>query len=172
MLRPQDLLVLLKLALVEGLPWTYDSIAHELNLSSSAVHRSVERSVKAALFNLSRREVERAALLEFLVHGVRYAFPAEWGGESRGIPTAWAAAPLAGHFAPSSNSPPVWPAPFGKVWGIALEPLDPRVPDAVLRDERLGELLALVDGIRIGAARERSLAAKELKQRMPRSRRS
>ena len=47
--------------------------------------------------------------------------------------------------------------------GIGLKPLDPRVPDAVRRDVLLGELLALVDAIRIGGSRERSLAAKELK---------
>jgi hypothetical protein len=52
------------------------------------------------------------------------------------------------------------------VFGVALSPLDPRVPDAILRDERLGEMLALVDAIRIGGARERSLAVKELKGRL------
>ena len=30
-----------------------------------------------------------------MVHGLRYVFPARWGGEARGLPTAWAASPLA-----------------------------------------------------------------------------
>ena len=166
MLRPQDIFVVLKLAIC-GQLWTYDYVAHELGLSSSVVHRSVERVAKAGLFNLGRREVNRPALLEFLIHGVRYAFPAEWGGEARGIPTAWAAAPLSAGLFHSGNNPPVWPAPHGKTLGIALEPLDPRVPDAVIRDQLLGELLALVDAIRIGGARERSLAAKELEALLP-----
>lgn len=166
MLRPYDILVLLKLIRIGDLPWTFDSVARELALSASAVHRSVDRATESALFNRDHREVERAALLELLVHGVRYFFPARWGGEARGIPTAWAAPPLSSRLAHSEKSPPVWPSPDGKVWGIALEPLDSRVPDAACRDETLGELLALVDAIRIGAARERVMAADELEFRL------
>lgn len=166
MLGPSDILVLLKLARIGDLPWTYDSVAHELGLSNSAVHRSVERATESKLFNRNRREVERASLQELLVHGVRYFFPPEWGGEARGLPTAWAAPPLSEQLAQSDGNPPVWPLPGGKVRGIALKPLDPRVPDAVLHDPPLHELLALVDAIRIGAARERNLAAKELGARL------
>jgi hypothetical protein len=165
-LGPSDILVLLKLARIDDLPWTYDSVANELGLSNSAVHRSVERATESKLFNRNRREVERASLQELLVHGVRYFFPPEWGGEARGLPTAWAAPPLSGKLAQSDGNPPVWPLPGGKVRGIALKPLDPRVPDAVLHDRPLHELLALVDAIRIGAARERNLAAKELGARL------
>jgi hypothetical protein len=167
MLRSQDILILLKL-LPWGQKWTYDQIAHELGFSSSAVHRSVERSTEAGLFNQGRREVDRPSLAEFLVHGLRYVFPAKWGGEARGIPTAWAAPPLSRQLSHSGAHPPVWPDPHGKVFGVALSPLDPRVPDAIRLDERLWEMLALVDAIRIGGARERSLAAKELKDRLRR----
>jgi hypothetical protein len=159
-------LVLLKFVRIGNLPWTYDSIAHELGLSNSAVHRSVERATQSSLFNRKRREVERTSLQEVLVHGVRYFFPPEWGGEARGLPTAWAAPPLSEQLAQSDGNPPVWPLPGGTVRGIALKPLDPRVPDAALRDRPLHELLALVDAIRIGAARERNLAAKELGARL------
>jgi hypothetical protein len=170
-LRPQDIFVLLKLLPWGGQNWTYDQIAHELGLSSSVVHRSVERAAKAGLYSVERREVNRASLAEFLVHGLRYAFPAEWGGEARGTPTAWAAEPLAKNLSTSGKNPPVWPDPQGTAFGIALTPLDPRVPDAARRDPALGQLLALVDGIRIGGARERGLAAKELEKRLKKSRR-
>jgi hypothetical protein len=170
MLRPQDILILLKLLLL-GRDWTYDQIARELGLSSSAVHRGIERVARAGLYRPESREVNRPSLAEFLVHGVRYAFPANWGGEARGIPTAWAAEPLAKKLSFSGKNPPVWPDPNGSVFGIALTPLDPRVPDAARRDEPLGELLALIDGIRIGGARERGLAAKELEKRLKKGRR-
>lgn len=165
MLRPQDILVLLKLALW-GSNWTFDLLAHELGLSASAIHRSVHRTAVAGLYSPSRREVDRPALEEFLVHGLRYVFPPQWGGEARGIPTAWAASPLADELSQSGNNAPVWPDPHGSAWGIALEPLDPRVPDAVRRDEQLGQLLALLDAIRIGGPRERALAAEGLKARL------
>jgi DNA-binding Lrp family transcriptional regulator len=165
-LQPYDILVLLKLVVIGRLPWTYDSLAHELGLSASAAHRSVDRATESGLFNRTRRRVELASLHEVLVHGVRYFFPPVWGGEARGIPTAWAAPPLSDRLAHSGENPPVWPSPDGQVRGIALEPLDPRVRDAIIRDEPLHELLALVDAIRIGNARERSLAANELRTRM------
>lgn len=166
MLRPSDILVLLKLVRIGDLPWTFDSIAHELGLSASAVHRAVDRATESGLFNRGRREVERAALLELLVHGVRYFFPPKWGGQARGIPTAWAAPPLSKRLAHSGENPPVWPAPNGQTWGIALAPLDPKVTDAVIHDQPLGELLALVDAIRIGGSRERALASEELEVRL------
>jgi len=165
MLRPQDILVLLKLALW-GSNWTFDLLAHELGLSASAVHRSVQRAAAAGLYDPSSREVNPSALEEFLVHGLRYVFPPQWGGEARGIPTAWAALPLADELSQSGNNPPVWPDPHGSVRGVALEPLDPRAPGAARRDDGLGELLALVDAIRIGGPRERSLAAQGLKARL------
>jgi hypothetical protein len=166
MLRPYDILVLLKLVRIGDLPWTYDSIGHELGLSPSAAHRSVDRAIESGLFNRKRREVEYASLQEVLIHGVRYFFPPSWGGEARGTPTAWAAPPLSAQIVNSGENPPVWPSAEGKIRGIALAPLDPRVPDAVLKDEPLHELLALVDAIRIGASRERKLAAQELGARL------
>lgn len=166
-LRPQDILVLLKLALWRREEaWTFDSIAHELGLSASAVHRSVDRAAEAGLYRRGKREVERHALQEFLLHGLRYVYPAKWGGEARGIPTAWAAPPIADELSSSGKNPPVWPDAHGQVRGIALEPLHPAVPGAARRDKSLAELLALVDALRVGGARERALAAKNLKARL------
>lgn len=165
MLKPQDIIVLLKLAGQQP-DWTFERIAAELAMSPSAVHRSLDRAQEAGLYDSRRRAIKRAALLEFLVHGARYVFPAVRQGEARGIPTAWAAAPLAGHLSSSQENVPVWPHALGKVRGIALKPLHPVVPEAARRDEQLGELLALFDAIRIGSARERGLAVKELEQRL------
>jgi hypothetical protein len=165
MLKPQDLLVLLKLS--EDLPsWTFDGVAHELGLPSSSVHRSAQRAAEAGLYDYRRRRVNYPALREFLVHGARYVFPPKWHGEARGLPTAWAAPPLAIQLVWSENNVPVWADALGKARGIALEPLHKAVPDAVRRDEELWELLALFDSIRVGAARERKLAADELERRL------
>ena len=56
----------------------------------------------------------------------------------------------------------------GKVQGIAFRPLYPSVPDAVRLDSRLYELLALIDAIRGGRSRERTVAIKEIKLRFTR----
>lgn len=165
MLRSQDILILLKIA-PWGQQWTFDQIAHELGLSASVVHRGVDRATKAGLYSRPRREVNRSALIEFLIHGARYTFPAKWGGEARGIPTAWAAPPLREKLLSSGENMPVWPSASGEVRGIALEPLHPAVPGAATKYPELGELLALIDAIRIGNARERGLASKELERRL------
>jgi hypothetical protein len=45
-------------------------------------------------------------------------------------------------------------------------PLYKRAPEAALKDEDLYQLLALVDAIRDGSARERELAKRELSVRL------
>lgn len=168
-MKAQDVLVLLKLA---GRPpaWTFASVGHELGMSQSAVHRSLERAEHAGLWDSRRREVKANAMLEFLVHALKFLFPPSWGGEARGRPTAWAAPPLADELASSGRNPPVWPDPIGQVRGIALQPLHPAVLNAVRRDKVLWELLALADALRIGNARERDLATNHLRARLTRSR--
>jgi hypothetical protein len=104
--------------------------------------------------------------LEFLVHGIKYIFPAERGGLTRGLPTAHAAPPLRKHFAANDEPPPVWPEPEGTVRGEELEALYRSAPKAARSDQRLYELLALVDAVRGGRARERELAVKELRTRL------
>ncbi|MGV1050234.1 MAG: hypothetical protein ACOYD4_17105 [Solirubrobacterales bacterium] len=164
-MKAQDIVVLLKLAR-QPPGWTFEKIAEELEMSPSAVHRSLERARQAGLYDAAKKRVNGALLFEFLVHGAKYVFPAVRRGEARGLPTAGAAAPLADRLSGSSANPPVWPDAQGKVRGIALEPLHPVVPKVARRDPKLGELLALFDTIRIGDARERGLAAKELKWRL------
>lgn len=165
MIKSQDLVVLLKL--VDQPPgWTFEKIGADLDLSPSVVHRSLDRAQKAGLYDPQRRAVRRAALLEFLAHGAKYIFPPVMQGEARGIPTAWGAPPLAKRLSSSRNNVPVWPHPKGKVRGIALEPLHPVAAEAARRDDELAELLALFDAVRIGNARERALAVKDLEQRL------
>ena len=168
-LKPQDIVVLLKLIAIGPEPWTFQRLAVELSISQSEVHAGVRRAVAARLMSdattASGRPV-RDALLEFLVHGVKYAFPPERGALTRGVPTGYAAPPLNKLIVGSSDPPPVWPYAEGSVRGLAFAPLYPSVPAAALKDARLYELLALVDAIRDGRARERTLAAKELESRL------
>ena len=166
-LNGQDIVVLLKLA-GHGEDWTVRSLEAELGISRAGVHRSLQRLSGAGLYNLERRSANISQTEELLVHAVKYLFPPEMKGETRGVPTAWAAAPLADELAPQSDLPPVWPDPHGRQRGIAVAPLHPAVPGLAERDPELGERLALIDGIRLGDPRVRSLAAKLLSQRLAR----
>ena len=107
-----------------------------------------------------------SALEEFLLHGLKYAFPVQRGSVTRGVPTSYAAPPLNAEIAPGDELPPVWPWPEGDTRGVALEPLYKTAPVAALRDPVLYEFLALVDAIRDGRARERKMAERELLKRI------
>ena len=82
----------------------------------------------------------------------------------RGVPTGPSASPLNKEI--QSNEHYVWPYEKGNLPGHGITPLYPSVPEAVLQDPHLHELLALADALRVGKARERELAMKELKQRL------
>jgi hypothetical protein len=95
---------------------------------------------------------------------------AKTGHTVRGIPTSYAAEPLKSEIAASSDLPPVWPWHEGDTRGVGFKPLYKSVPHAALRDPALYQLLALVDAIRDGRARERNLAERDLVQRLRSSR--
>lgn len=85
------------------------------------------------------------------------------------MPTSYAAPPLCALIS-SSADPPVWPHPMGVARGYAFSPLYKTVPEAAALDGELYQLLALVDAIRDGQAREAALAIQELKARLGKAR--
>lgn len=165
MLKPQDIVVCLRLVDASPPERTFPKLAEALGVSASEAHGAVKRAARSGLIDGETRAVRKEALLEFLVHGLRYVFPPEWRGVSRGLPTSFAAPPLAAEFA-STELPPVWPHPEGTTRGEGLSPLYKSAPSAALRDARLYEWLALVDAVRAGRARERRRAVQEIEKRL------
>lgn len=167
-LKPQDVLVLLKIALQpQDESWTYDSLAKQLSMSAAEVHAATKRAAAAGLMEASTRRLNRTALMELIEHGLKYVFAPERGGITRGIPTAHGASPLKEHLAAEPNDIlPVWPSPKGTVRGESLSPLYKSAPAAAARDPKLYECLALVDAIRAGRARDRKLAMSMLAERL------
>ena len=164
-LKPQDVVVALKLcAYPNGRP-AMSIIANDLSLSPSEVHGAIGR-LRASRLLYGKDRPNISALEEFLVHGLKYAFPAEHGEVTRGIPTSYAAEPLKSEISMSNDLPPVWPWREGNTRGVGLEPLYKSVPAAALRDPNLYQLLALVDAIRDGRARERKIAERDLVHRL------
>jgi DNA-binding Lrp family transcriptional regulator len=165
-LKPQDVYVVLKIV-ASGFRGPYAQLAQELAMSASEVHASVKRAQSSKLIHgpeLQNRP-NLAALEEFLVHGLKYAFPAGRGEFTRGVPTSYAAAPLRDAIGRGSDPIPVWPHSQGKERGIAFEPLYKTAPDAALRDPAFYEYLVLADVLRDGRARERKYAEQELHRR-------
>ena len=145
---------MLKLVVRDGSDWSYPVLSHELSMSASEVHAGVKRAVAARLMDMQRKIPVKSNLLEFLIHGVKYAFPPDRGGLTRGMPTGYAAPPLKALIMQPDEPPPVWPDPEGTVRGYEFSPLFSAVPAACKVDPKLYELLALADAIRDEARRK------------------
>ena len=164
-MRPQDIVVLLKIIASDNNQWRNLDIAYSLKISPSEVSEVLNRCKIAKLINKEKREVHLNALTEFLVYGLKYVFPAEPGAIAKGIPTAHSASPIKEKIISSTESF-VWPNSKGNLRGQSIDPLYKTIPEAALEDQKFYELIALVDTIRIGKAREVKMAIDELKNRI------
>lgn len=184
-MKPQDIVLLLKLVTLER-PGLVPGVAEVLEMppiaddvfsvralgdatgiSKSEVSAAMRRCVFAGLI-ATDRETGRAkantdGLYELLAHGVKYVFPVKPGRVLRGVPTAHSAPVWAGRLTSGGNQVFVWADAEGDAVGESIEPLFKSVPAAARRDRALYDLLALVDSIRLGRAREAELARKLLK---------
>jgi hypothetical protein len=111
MLKPQDILAILKVHSWDSTNWTYSSRSKRGPERIASVHAALERSEAAGLYYGSERKILKQAVLEFLVHGLRYVFYAQPGPLSRGLPTAHSAEPLKSKLVVSPSEVYVWPDP-------------------------------------------------------------
>ena len=161
-LKPQDLMVLLKILQKGPKRWKYQDLENELGVSKSVVHRALSRCAKAKLISPSPFEYIFAGnLKEFLLHGVQFAFATEPGSIVKGTYTAHSAPVLKNQII-SEKDQYVWPYSKGKARGQKIEPLHERVPVVAEQDTEMYELLALIDAIRVGKAREKEIASRLL----------
>ena len=167
-LKPQDVVVALKLISIGVSPWNQPQLAKSLHVSASEVNHGLKRLAACHLFNAREQRIIRESLLEFLVSGLRYVFPAELGLVGEGMPTSFGASTLKGKLRLGHGDAVVWPAfdRWRTVRGRVIAPLYKSVPLAAREDPALHEYLALADALRVGRARERALVKEELKRRL------
>src|SRR3954468_6239430 len=108
-MRPQDILILLKMVSLENEEFYLKDLSLQLFISPSEVTESVNRSMLAGLIASDKKTVMRKALLEFLIHGLPYVFPQKPGALAPGMPTAHSAPPLNKEF--KSDERYIWPDP-------------------------------------------------------------
>ncbi|QIH37283.1 hypothetical protein G6053_29705 [Sphingobacterium sp. DR205] len=159
-MRPQDIVILVKIATILSDDWQLKDLASSLYISNSEISESLERRAYADLIDFNKRNVRRGNFLDFLIHGMKYVFPAQAGNLVRGIPTAHSH-PFMHKFI-SSGQAYVWPSALGNILGQAIEPFYANQVKAIEDDEQLYRLLALLDVIRVGKVREKVIAEKEL----------
>lgn len=172
MLKPQDVMIALKLVTMTGREWKYSEAALELCMSPSEVHSGVKRLKRCGLvtelsISLDTTEMkqhlpETANIKEFLRHGVRFVFPLALGEPVLGIPTSYGVTHLFEGFSHRFPYTPVWELPGGEYAGSSVKPLYASAPKAAVRDFRLYELLALTDALRTDDAPLRDFAFEKI----------
>lgn len=161
-MRPQDVSVLLKIAISGINSLQFKDLSASLFLSASEISESLNRSRIAGLIDGNKKKVFQQALLEFLTHGLHYVFPVVPGAPTVGIAT--------GHSYPfmkkifSSDENYVWPDADGNMRGLSIEPLYPGTVKAAKLDDDFHKLLALVDVLRVGRSREEKIAVSEIQK--------
>lgn len=155
MLKPQDVVVLAKLVSMDDPSVPIHRLAGALSMSPSEVHHAIHRAADAALVRVvehrthaHEKHVDRVALLELALSGLKYVFPAVAQTHARGIPTGWASPALAVGASTPEVLPPVWPTEDGPVAGLAVTPLYRCVPRVAQEDPRFYALMASIDAIR------------------------
>ena len=163
-MKPQDLAIALALCGTEP-PDTYAALGGIVGLSTSEAHGAVKRLREAGLVD-ARRQVLRRSLYEFLRHGIRVVFPMVPGGLSLGVPTGAAVFPDEAGLPEPEAAGWVWPHGGGDRRGLSVAPLYSTLPGSVVASPWLHELLALVDLLRAGRAREVTWARNQLQRRL------
>lgn len=164
-MRPQDIVVLLKIIALKHDNWKNSDLAYSLKISPSEISEVLNRCKIAGLIDAKKRKVHINSFKEFLIYGLKYVFPAEPGSVLRGIPTAHSAFPINENIS-SGGDIYVWPYAKGDQRGQAIEPLYKTLPSTVQDDKLFYEFLVIIDTIRVGRAREIQIAIEELEKRL------
>lgn len=150
--------------------YTARGLEEETGISKSQINLALNRCVDVGLAKKERKSgLPRAntqALFNFIVHGLKYVFPAKPGEITRGITTAFAAPVLSSKLMSAGELVMVWPDARGNTQGQSIEPLFTSATYAVRRDPEMYSYLALIDAIRIGRPREANLAIEMLQKRL------
>lgn len=159
-MKPQDMLVLLKVFLWQSRKWTQRELAESLSMNLAEVNHSLKRLAEVKLFDPHDKFVLHRSALEFILHGLPFVFPGKLGPMKSGHPTAHAV--LGDEILFDENDLYVWPDKNGEKRGHSVIPLHKGAAEASKKDPQLYQLLALIDVLRVGQAREKNIAKKRL----------
>ena len=168
-MRPQDIVVLLKIIALKDDNWYNSDLAQSLRISPSEISEVLNRCRIAGLIDSKKRNVNINSFIEFLIYGLKYVFPAEPGAIVKGFPTAHSASPIKEQIS-SGADVYVWPSAKGTCRGQAVAPLYKTIPQVAPENKSFYELLTIVDTIRIGRVREINIATEELNKRLKHAR--
>jgi hypothetical protein len=164
-MRPQDIVILLKMITMGDQKWSIAEMSDVLLLSMGEISKAMKRNITAGLVSADRMYVNKLALREFLIYGLKYVFPPQLGAPARGIATAHSASPVNLHIVENGEKY-VWKYYKGTKRGNSIVPLYDKIPKIVENQPKLYELLTITDTLRIGKKREIEIAIEELDKRL------
>lgn len=162
-MKSQDILVAVKLLLLQGERQSFAELGKSLKISSSEAHGAVQRLKESFLLDSLTGMIRKGAFEEFLISGVKYSFPTILGMPARGVLTGYSSPFMNGEFG-AGKELYIWPYSSGKDRGTSIEPLYRTVPEICLNDNDLYHWLSVIDMFRMNKARETEIAIKHMKQ--------
>lgn len=173
MLKPQDIVVLTYLYTLEledrrrsshlasmAHEWTFQGLSNALGLSKSSLHRSIQHALDGEL--IRSKHLNSRRFIDFLIFGVPVIFPAQVGQRETGTPTTLSAPIFPSEYELVANTHHVWSNPRGQISGASIPPLHESAIELAESNQDAHRILAAVDSLRVGKARERALAAEYL----------
>lgn len=181
-LKPQDIVVAIDLAAADvptdmerdnpglPLPTSRRAVSERLGISLGAVSAAYKRLLQFKLIapDLSsatqKEQANVPALLEFLIHGVKYYSYPKVTGVGKGMATGWSAPVMKGKtMMMPPETPFVWPDPFGVAKGEQVTPIHKSAVNLARANKTAYAILAATDVMRLGSPREQEQAQKLLK---------
>ena len=164
-MRPQDIVILLKMVSLGEKKCSLVEMADFLYISTSEISKAMERNVVAGLVSSDKARVNKLALRDFLIYGLKYVFPPQPGSSTRGIATAHSARPV-NQYISGNGENYVWKYYKGSKRGNSIVPLYDKIPKFIENQPELYEFLTIVDTLRIGKNREIEIAIQELDKKL------
>jgi len=164
-MRPHDIVILIKMLTLCNEKLSMVEMADCLQISQGEISKAMDRNAIAGLVSPDKTKVNKLALREFLIFGLKYVFPPQVGHSARGIATAHSAPPVNQHIT-EGNEHYVWSYYKGTKRGNTIVPLYDKIPRIVENQPNLYEFLTIIDTLRIGKKREIEIAIAELDKRL------
>lgn len=156
-MKAHDIVILAKLCQMPQRQWTQKELSSSLKISQAEISYALNRMENSKLYDKASSFVMINNFLEFLRYGFNYVFPAVVGAEKVGIP-------LKGLQGMQQNRLIVWEYPEGSFSGSGINPLlYENLPEVVINDSNLHQVLSFIEWIRLGSVREKDIAFDLLK---------
>ena len=163
---PQDVALLLKLVANADREWKQIELAVELGLPQGEIAKALKRLNRVNL--LDHKKPIKSLVKEFITYSVKFNFPGTIGPICKGVPTSISFSNVRKDVVAGKGveNTFVIPSPLGKALGQSVEPLYKNLSEAVLKDPKFHEMIANLDMLRVGKAREKKIALKYFEKKL------